>query len=220
MMSPFDWQGAMSNRVEYIGSRIEKGSPVLALSIEEGIILFTYRRTSRKLFEVYDRLGFGGLGQQSDVEAIRVMAVEFAHKEGYSRSEKDVTVWRVVTSVSAPIKQAFSDFSASPVLAISLFAELGDTPEHDQFYTVDLDGDYQLQRGSVVLSGRNYGGESLHQAIPAKTKASVAVEKLKELWMKIASDNGEIEVNLEGLRPEVVLMERAKHKDKVWRELE
>ena len=54
MMNPYDWQEAMSNRVAYISGRLENGAPVLAISLNVGILIFTYRRQSQKIFEIYD----------------------------------------------------------------------------------------------------------------------------------------------------------------------
>ena len=61
-MNPYDWQEAMSNRVAYICGRLENGAPVLAISSNVGILIFTYRRQSQKIFEIYDKLAFAGLG--------------------------------------------------------------------------------------------------------------------------------------------------------------
>lgn len=220
MLNPYDWQEAMNNRVAYIINRIEKGAPVLAVSIDAGILMFTYRRQSPKIFEIYDRLAFAGLGQQSDIESIRVMAVEFAHREGFTRSEQDVTVQRVVTAVSAPIKKSFADFSYAPTLALSMFAELGSTPEQDCYYVVDFDGDYHLNKNSIVLSGRSETRVPLHEAIGPKTTVPTAVKKLTELWLEVASIQGEEEVILDGLTPEVLLMERNSPRENVFREIE
>jgi proteasome alpha subunit len=219
MMNPYDWQDAMQNRVAYILNRIEKGAPVLAVSLEAGILIFTYRRQSQKLFEIYDRLGFAGLGQQSDIESVRVSAMEFAHKEGFTRSEQDVTIQRVVTAVSAPIKKAFGDFSYSPVLAISLFAELGSTPEQDSFFIVDFDGDYHLHKECAVLSGRSVTRTPLCETIPTKTTVEKAVAKLKEEWLEIASHEGEQEVSLDDLIPEIMLMERNSAREDIFRKI-
>lgn len=216
-MHPYDWQEAMGNRVSYITGRLENGAPVIAVSLNVGIVIFTYRRQSQKVFEVYDRLAFAGLGAQSDIESIRVMAVEFAHREGYTRSEQDVTIQRVVTSVSAPIKKAFGDFSYSPIIANCLFAELGESIDKDQFYTVEFDGDYHLQRECVVLSGRNYLGPSPTQIIPPDSSVEFAVDKLKDLWLEAAASNSGDEVSLEGLTPDVVLLERESTRDQVFR---
>ncbi|HRK23019.1 MAG TPA: hypothetical protein PLX06_14470, partial [Fimbriimonadaceae bacterium] len=83
MISPYDWQEGIGHRGQYVESRLAGGSPVLAVSIEEGIVLLTFRKQARKLFEIYDELAMGALGQQSDVEAMRQAAVDFAHQEGF-----------------------------------------------------------------------------------------------------------------------------------------
>ncbi len=219
MMNPYDWQDAMQNRVAYILNRIEKGAPVLAISLDAGILIFTYRRQSQKLFEIYDRLGFAGLGQQSDIESIRVSAMEFAHKEGFTRSEQDVTIQRVVTAVSSPIKKAFGDFSYSPILAISLFAELGSSPEQDTFFVVDFDGDYHLHKHSVILSGRASSSSVLQEAIPPKTSIEKAIQILQNEWLKLASLDGEQDVSLDDLTPEIMLMERNSGREDIFRKI-
>lgn len=217
MLTPYDWQEGMNNRVSYIQGRIERGAAVLAVSLDAGIIIFTYRRQSPKIFEIYDRLAFAGLGQQSDIEAIRTAAMEFAHREGYSRSEQDVTIQRVVTAVSTPIKAAFNDFSSAPALAISLFAELGATPDKDQFYVMDFDGDYHLHRQTASLSGAEHPVLNLRTEVPLESTPETAARILAMLWMQVSTNNGEQEVSLEGLTPEVLLMERNSTRENVFR---
>src|SRR5580692_6290588 len=153
MITPYDWQEGIGNRAQYIEGRLATGSPVLAISLEAGILVFTYRRQARKIYEIYDRLIFAGIGQQSDVEAVRVAALEFASKEGFSRSEEDVTIQRVATAMSGPLKKAFSDFSSSPVVARSLFGEVGPTVAEDLYYVLDYDGDYTTSRNYAIVSG-------------------------------------------------------------------
>src|SRR3569832_2774998 len=101
MFTPYDWQEGIGNRAQYIEAKLAQGAPVVAVSLEDGILVFTYRRQARKIYEVYDRLIFAGIGQQSDVEALRMAAVDFASQEGYNRSEQDVTIQRVATALSA-----------------------------------------------------------------------------------------------------------------------
>lgn len=209
----------MNNRVGYILNRIERGAAVLAISLDAGILIFTYRRQSPKIFEIYDKLAYAGLGQQSDIEAIRNSAMEFAHREGYNRSEQDVTIQRVVTAVSAPIKSAFGDFSSAPAIAISLFAELGKTPDQDEFYVLDFDGDYHLHRHVATLSGREHPRINLREQIPLKTKPEDAARKLATLWMELSSNGGEVEVSLDGLTPEALLMERNSGRENVFRHI-
>ena len=145
--------------------------------------------------------------------------MEFAHKEGFTRSEQDVTVQRVVTAVSAPIKKAFADFSYSPILAISLFAELGSTPEQDAYFVVDFDGDYHLHKMSVALSGRTNPQSTLHEMIPPKTTIEKAVQLMQNEWLRIASLEGEQDVSLDDLTPEIMLMERNSPREDIFRSI-
>ena len=94
--TPYDWNQAVGQRTEYIEERIRDGSPVVGLSLPEGQLLFTVRRSQRKLFDIYDRLMYGAIGSQSDVETIRLTAIDVAHQEGYARSPDDVTAQRIV----------------------------------------------------------------------------------------------------------------------------
>jgi hypothetical protein len=84
---------------------------------------------------------------------------------------------------------------------------------------VEYDGDYHLQRESVVLSGRNYLGPKLTELIPVDATVETAVDKLKDLWLEAAAGNSGEEVSLDGLTPEAVLMERGTHREQVLREV-
>ena len=208
MLTPYDWQEGIGNRASYVEGKIAQGAPVLAVSLDAGILVMTYRRQSQKIFEIYDKLVFAAIGQQSDIEAVRVAAVEFAHREGFSRSESDVTIQRVVTAVAAPIKKAFGDFGSSPLVANSLFAELGDKPDTDAYYTIEFDGDYHLLRNSAVLASKGVSEEVLHDAIPASTTPEEALTILKDKWQHLASEKGETELDMTGLHLEATLLER------------
>lgn len=219
MLTPYDWQEGIGNRAQYIEGKLGQGTPVLAVSLNEGILVFTYRRQARKIFEVYDRLIFAAIGQQSDVEALRIGAVEFAHQEGYNRSEEDVTIQRVATALSGPIKKAFSDFGSSPVVARSLFGEVGATLDKDLYYVLDYDGDFRTSRRCAVVAGSEKAAESLAEKLKnfdAKTKPEKAVEELKVIWAS-ALEEGEPEPR--DLSPEAVLLARSSEKEDRFRVL-
>ncbi len=215
MLTPYDWQEAIGNRAQYIESRLALGAPILGVSIEPGIVILTYRRNARKTFEIYDRLAMAALGQQSDVEAIRTAALDFAHQEGFSRSEQDVTLQRVVTAISSPIKRAFADFSSAPVIAMALFAEIGDTPDQDLFSAIEYDGDFHTRRKHGFLAA----DPDVRSAIEERIKkfdsriktVEKAVEELKEIWDagSAALDGGSGAEEREGLTLEVGFMDRS-----------
>jgi proteasome alpha subunit len=220
MITPYDWQEGIGNRAQYIEGKLKHGSPVLAVSLEAGILIYTRRRQTRKIFEVYDRLGFSAVGQQSDVEALRTAAVEFAHQEGYNRSEQDVTVQRVATALSAPVKKAFGDFSSSPLVARSLFVEVNDTVEEDLYYVLNYDGDYALTRRNAVVAGTEAAADTATEALSAfdpNLSIEDATTKLGEIWQRSFSLHEEEKLPDEDLKPEVVLIERSKAREDRFR---
>jgi proteasome alpha subunit len=223
MFTPYDWQEGIGNRAGYIEGKLAQGAPVLAVSLDEGILVFTYRRTARKIFEIYDRLIFGAIGQQSDIEALRTAALEFAHSEGYNRSEDDVTVQRVVTAISVPIKKAFNDFSTAPFVVRSLFAEVNDTPENDLFYTLEYDGDYAVGKGLAVVAGNPEAAEKLRdslQEIKSTLKAEKALDRMQEIWLEHIDPEGVSRADvLKGASPEAVLLERSAARENRFRAL-
>jgi len=220
VFTPYDWQEGIGNRAQYIEGKLAQGAPVLAISLPEGILVFTFRRQSRKIYEIYDRLIFAGVGQQSDVEAVRMAALEFASKEGFNRSEEDVTIQRVVTALSAPMKKAFSDFSASPVVARSLFCEVGATPAEDMFFVLDYDGDYSTSRRFATVTGPDEIPDAVAEKLSGLSDSSAkdALDELETLWTSLMDPEGVRgdEVR-KGLSPEAVLLERSSARDNRFR---
>lgn len=221
MFTPYDWQEGIGNRAQYIEGKLAQGSPVLAVSLEAGILVITYRRQVRKIFEIYDRIIYAGIGQQSDVEAIRMAALEFASKEAFNRSDEDVNVQRVATALSAPLKKAFSDFSSSPVVARSLFGEVGPTPGEDLYYILDYDGDYSTSRNGAIICGTRAEIEPALQKLATIENMSVeeAREALAAIWLSLADpdgEKGEAETT-RNLTQEAVLLERSDARDNRFR---
>jgi proteasome alpha subunit len=224
MFTPYDWQEGIGNRAQFIEGKLAQGAPVLAVSLDAGILVFTYRRQARKIYEIYDRLIFAGIGQQSDVEALRVAALEFASKEGYSRSEEDVTIQRVATAISAPMKRAFSDFNAAPIVARSLFGEVNTTPADDLYYALDYDGDYTMSRNAAVIAGTLDAADALREKLngfDTATTPEAAIDRLREVWLSsFDSESGDTpEDVLKGLSPEAILLERSDAREDRFRTL-
>ena len=131
---PYRWVEAISNRREYIENELATGSPTIGLSFSEGILLLTFGRDRRKIFEIYDRIAIGG------IERLRMMAIELASTEGFTRSRADVSLCPMVTySFSPALKQAFEQIYGPPYLARILFAEIGGSQEEDLFVCLDYE---------------------------------------------------------------------------------
>jgi len=154
MLTPYDFQENLQQRAQYIRNRLRAGSPVIGISYDNGVLLLALKRRGRKVYEVYDRLMFSAIGNQADVENLRLAAIDFAHQEGFVRSPDDVTIQRVVGFALSPaLKKAFGDPLTTPFVARALFAELHDTPERDQFYTLNYDGEFLPYERFAAIGG-------------------------------------------------------------------
>lgn len=215
MFTPYDWQESIGNRSQYVESRLATGTPVIAISLEAGILGFTVRRQAHKLFEIYERLMYGAIGQQSDVEAVRVAAIDFAHQEGFQRSEQDVTIQRVVGALSQPLKRAFGDFASAPFVLRALFAEVAEACEQDKLYILEYDGDFSVRKNYAYLAGTDEGAAALRDGLSSLKVKSLspegAMEALKPVWAAaVSGENAKTFDQLtESLFLEVALLERS-----------
>lgn len=224
MFTPYDWQESIGNRASYIEGKLAQGAPAMAVSLKAGILVLTYRRQARKVFEIYDRLIFAAIGQQSDIEAMRTAAVEFTHQEGYNRSEQDVTIQRVASALSVPLKRAFADFSTAPLVARSLFGEVHPSVDGDLYYTLDYDGNFTVSRKCAAIAGTDSVLGALRTKlaeVKPNTEPEKAMELMKEIWASsLDPENEEKDEDQVGdLKPEAVLLERSDERENRFRSL-
>lgn len=185
--TPYDWNQAILTRSEYIEERLRDGSPVVGISIPEGVLLVSVHRAQRKIYEIYDRLIFGAIGNQSDIELMRNSAIDFAHREGFQRSPDDVTAQRLVGSILSPaIKKAFGDPFTAPFVFRGLFAEVGEQQADDAFYALGFDGEYRNENRYSVVSG-SYEADNamitlLHENVDIVSDRPSAIKLALETW--------------------------------------
>lgn len=161
---PYRWVEAVGNRRHYLDEQFRKGSPVVAASYADGVILLTFSRGTPKLYEIYDRLAFAGMGHPADLEKLRFNLLELAHVEGFNRSPSDVTGARLMKNGLAPlIKQAFEEIYKAPFIVKILLAELGAKAGRDLFLTVNYDGTFEESTGWALLAASDTAQASMHR---------------------------------------------------------
>lgn len=155
MFTPYDYNEASRHRKDSIEQRLHEGSPVVGMAYEGGLLLLTVRRSQRKVYEIYDRQMFSAIGMQSDIENIRLAAIQQSHQEGFERSPDDVSLQRLVGFYLSPaLKKAFGDqWSGVPFVIRAIFAEVGRIPGSDVFYTLNYDGEFRQSKGAAVIAG-------------------------------------------------------------------
>lgn len=182
----YDWNQSLQQRNEYVEDRLKEGSPTVAISFDEGILLLTLRSAQqRKVFDIYDRMAMGALGKQSDIESVRLAAIDNAHREGFERSPDDVSIQRLVGFALSPaIKRIYNDQSAIPLTIRVLFVEMDKKPESDHLFVLGYDGEFAIRKGVAVVAGTPYAEEqaeaSLKEAAP--TTISEALKAAITAW--------------------------------------
>jgi proteasome alpha subunit len=147
---PYRWVEAVANRREYVEDQLRRGSPIVLLNYADGLLLLTVSRETRKVFEIYDRIGFAALGHPADIERMRLVAIDLAHVEGFNRAVEDVSLRRLVNyGMSPALKSAFEQVFSAPYIVKMLLAELGDDSDHDLIVKLDYDG--SLARSEIEL---------------------------------------------------------------------
>lgn len=150
---PYRWVEAIGNRRAYLDEQFLHGSPVVGLSFRDGVMLLTFSKGTPKLYEIYDRIGLGGMGHPADLEKLRFSLLDLAHLEGFNRSPADVSASRLMRYSLAPaIKEAFEEIFKAPYIAKLMLAELGRTQDRDLFLTVDYDGTFQETADASALA--------------------------------------------------------------------
>ena len=158
---PYRWVEAIANRREYIEAQLAPGSPIAALGYRDGILFLTMSQTRQKIFEIYDRIAMGAIGHPGDIERLRMVAIESASTEGFTRSATDVSLRRLVHySLSPVMKAAFEQVYGPPYLARMLFAEIGERPEEDQFVRVEYDGEIATNGATYAQARQDFAALS------------------------------------------------------------
>ena len=171
----YDWNNALQQRNEYVEDRLKDGSPIIAVGCDEGVLMLTLRTAQRKIFEVYDRLMMGALGKQSDVEAIRLAAIDSAHREGFERSPDDVSLQRMVGfGLSPAVKKIYNDQQTIPLTVRAVFAELGLKPGHDQIFVLGYDGEFKTLTDAAVAAGTSYAEDQALDTLKAAMPTTLA----------------------------------------------
>jgi proteasome alpha subunit len=166
MYTPFDFNEQVSQRKDYIERYLREGSPVVGLAYDGGLLLLTVRRSQRKVYEIYDRQMFSAIGNQSDIENIRLASIQMAHQEGFERSPDDVSVHRLVGfSLSPALKTGFGDQWKMPFVVRALFAELGRVAGADVFFTLNYDGEFRQYAGTAVIAGTQVAEDAMLERI-------------------------------------------------------
>ena len=167
----------MKDRADYARKGIARGRSLVAAVCTEGIVIAAENPSStlRKVSEIYDRIGFAGVGKYNEFDQLRISGVRAADLKGYSFSREDVDARSLANQYAQILGQVFTH-EMKPLEVEILVVEVGAGPEDDQLFHLLYDGTVIDETGSAVLGGdAETVAERLSAALPAEPDLAAAL---------------------------------------------
>jgi proteasome alpha subunit len=144
----------MKDRADYARKGIARGRSLVALEYADGIALVAENPsgTLHKISEIYDRIGFAGVGKYNEFDQLRVAGVRHADTKGFAYSREDVDARSLANLYAQYLGNVFTH-EMKPLEVEILVAELGTAGEEDQLYHISYDGTVTDEDRFAVLGG-------------------------------------------------------------------
>jgi len=144
----------MKDRADYARKGIARGRSLVAMSYHDGIAIVAENpsNTLHKVSEIYDRIGFAGVGRYNEFDQLRIAGIRHADMKGFAYSREDVDARSLANQYAQILGQTFTN-EMKPMEVEILVAEIGDGPEDDQMFHILYDGTVDDESGFTVLGG-------------------------------------------------------------------
>lgn len=144
----------MKDRADYARKGIARGRSLVACTFDEGVLLCAENpsRMLRKVSEIYDRIGFAGVGKYNEFDQLRIAGIRHADLKGFSFSRDDVDARSLANQYAQILGQVFTH-EMKPMEVEILVAEVGHDPSGDQLFHILYDGTLIDETGWAVLGG-------------------------------------------------------------------
>ena len=199
----------MADKAEYARKGVARGKSSVVLEFESGVLLMA-ENTSRlsKIGEIYDRIGFAGVGKFSEFDQLRKIGVRYADMKGYAYSRDDVRANALANAYSQAIGDAFTR-ELKPLEVEVIVAEVGDKDlaghENNAIFRIQFDGSVSDHENFCVIGG---AADDLNSYLKGEYQAGLPLQEALQLGRKALQQatDGTPEVAPENL--EVCVLER------------
>ncbi len=179
----------MKDRADYARKGIARGRSLIGTVYKDGILLAAENpsRSLHKISEIYDRIGFAGVGKYNEFDQLRVAGVRHADTKGFTYSRDDVDARSLANVYAQYLGQVFTH-EMKPLEVEILVAELGIDDNASQLFHILYDGTVVDESRFSVLGGdsesisERFGAEfqldwSLEEAVKAAVRALAGPER-------------------------------------------
>jgi len=208
----------MRDRSEFARKGIARGRSVAVVRYADGVLFVSENPSAalHKISEIYDRIGFAGVGKYNEYENLRVAGIRLADLRGYSYDRRDVTARALANAYAQTLGTIFTE-QQKPYEVEICVAEVGETAAGDQIYRLTYDGTIVDEPDFLVMGGQAdaittevrrefQAGMSLADALGVAVRALAA-----------AGANGDAARTLPASQLEVGVLDRTRGKRKFRR---
>ena len=144
----------MKDRADYARKGIARGRSLIASTYDDGIVIVAENpsNTLHKVSEIYDRIGFAGVGRYNEFDQLRIAGVRHADLKGFNYSRHDVDALSLANQYAQMLGQVFTH-EMKPMEVEILVAEIGHEADDDQMFHILYDGTVYDRTGFSVLGG-------------------------------------------------------------------
>jgi proteasome alpha subunit len=188
----------MKDRADYAQKGIARGRSLVAVEFDEGILLCAENpsRNLRKVSEIYDRIGFAGVGRYNEYDQLRIAGIRHADIKGFTYSRDDVDSQALANQYAQMLGQVFTH-ETKPLEVEILVAAVGYRRDGDRLFHIRFDGSVSDEEGYAVLGGE---ADEIRERLHASYNDSLsAADAMKAAVAALAGDdrtlaNDELEV--------------------------
>ena len=144
----------IKDRADFARKGIARGRPIVVTEYIDGVLLIGENPggSLHKLGEVYDNLGFAGVGRFNEFETLRVGGIRYADLKGFSYGRADVTGKGLANAYSQTVGQIFTH-EVKPYEVEVIVAEIGDDASTTQLFRIQFDGTLVSESGFSAIGG-------------------------------------------------------------------
>jgi len=145
---------AQKDKADFARKGIARGRSLIGMSFTGGVLLCAENksRNLHKLGEIYDHIGFAGVGKYNEFDQLRQAGIRSADVKGYSYSREDVDARSLANGYAQLVGQVFTH-EMKPLEVEILVAEVGAHQADDQLFHILYDGTVIDEQGTSVLGG-------------------------------------------------------------------
>jgi proteasome alpha subunit len=202
------------DKEEYARRGIEKGKDVIAVEYENGIVIVAEnpQKTLNKIYEIYDRIAFAGVGSYQEYEPLRYQGVQATEIKGYTYSREDVHAKWLANIYSQIIGSAYRQLDMKPLEIEILLVEVGDDiyPKNN-IYHLAFDGRLWEEENFAIIGGRS---EQLREYLQREFRENLTQAQALKIATKALSTLEDAQITPETLEVAVLDKNQGRRKFK------